>query len=54
MVPRQRLGADRTGAQFQHGGKAARGLSIVLQGGQEGEDMEEKDIKGQLLFGIKL
>lgn len=29
----QRLRADRTGALFQHGGKAARGLSIVLQGG---------------------
>lgn len=39
VVPCQRQRADRAGAQFQHDGKAAQDLSIVLQ---EGEGEEEK------------
>lgn len=34
VVPCQRLRAGRTGAQFQHDGKTARDLSIVLQKGK--------------------
>lgn len=37
VVARRRLGPHRTGAQFQHDGRAAWGLSIVLQGETEDE-----------------